>query len=111
MRGVPRARRAISIRALVVERHAEDARGAVEDRDEVVGLVVVEPGDEAEAVAQRPGDQPGARGGADQREARELEPDRARRGALPDHDVELEVLHRGVEHLFHRARAGGGSRR
>ena len=40
-----------------------------DDRLELVGVVVVEPGDEAEAVAQRAGDHPGAGGGADQREA------------------------------------------
>ena len=77
---------------------------APEDRRELVGLVVVEAGDEAEAVAQRAGDQPGAGGRADEREPRQVEPDRARRRALADHDVELEVLHRGIEHLLDRAR-------
>ena len=67
-------------------------------------VVVVEPGDEAEAVAQRAGDQAGARRRAHEREAREIEPDRARRRTLPDHDVELKVFHRGIEHLFDRAR-------
>ena len=90
--------------ALGLERHAEDAGGALDDRDEVVEVVVVEAGDEAEAVAQRAGDEPRAGGGADQREARQVEPDRARRRTLADHDVELEVLHRRVEHLLDRAR-------
>ena len=92
------------LRAFRLERHAEDAGGALDDGDEVVGVVVVEAGDEAEAVAQRAGDQTGAGGGTDQREAREVEADRSRRRALADHDVELEVLHRRVEHLFDRAR-------
>ena len=34
----------------------------------------------------------------------QVEADRARRRALADHDVELEVLHRRIEHLFDRAR-------
>jgi hypothetical protein len=91
-------------RATTLERDAEDARRALDDGDEVVGVVVVEAGDEPEAVAQRAGDEPGAGGGADEREAREVEADRARGRALADHDVELEVLHRRVEHLFDRAR-------
>ena len=47
---------------------------------------------------------PGARRRADEREAREIEPDRARARALPDHDVEAEVLHRGIEAFFDDAR-------
>ena len=34
----------------------------------------------------------------------QVEPDRAGRRALADHDVELEVLHRRIEHLLDRAR-------
>ena len=104
MRGVPRDRRAISSAPSGSSGTPEDARGALDDRDEVGGVVVVEAGDEAEAVAQRAGDETGARGGADEREARQLEADRPRRRALADHDVELEVLHRRVEHLLDRPR-------
>ena len=104
MRGVPRARRAISWRRRRLERDAEDAGGALHDRDEVGGVVVVEAGDEAEAIAQRAGDEAGAGGGADEREARQLEADRTRRRALADDDVELEVFHRRVEHLLDRPR-------
>ena len=39
----------------------------------------------------------------DEREARQIEPDRARGRALADDDVERVVLHRRIEHLFHRA--------
>ena len=104
MRGVPRARRAISAAPSASSGTPRIARRALEDRDEVVGLVVVEAGDEAEAVAQRAGDQAGARRRADEREARQVEADRARRRALADDDVELEVLHRGVQHLLDGAR-------
>ena len=91
-------------RTLRVELDAEYLRGAHQDRREVVDLVVVEPGDEAEAVAQRAGDESGARGRANEREPRQVEADGARRRTFSDHDVELEVLHRGVQHLFDRAR-------
>ena len=47
---------------------------------------------------------PGAGGGTDEREAGEVEADRARRGTLADHDVELEVLHGRVEDLLDRPR-------
>ena len=40
-----------------VQRHAEDARRAVEDELQVLGLVVVEPLLDLEAVAQRRGEQ------------------------------------------------------
>ena len=104
MRGVPRERCAIS-RAPSVSRvtpRISAARG--EDRGELVGHVVVEPRDEAEAVAQRTGDEAGACGRADEREAREVQADRARRRTLADDDVELEVLHRGIEHFLDRPR-------
>ena len=83
-----------------VDRHLEDAGRPLDDGLEIGRVVVVEPGDEPEAVAQRPGDQAGAGGGADQGEAGDVEPDRAGGRALAQHDVELEVLHRRVEHLF-----------
>src|SRR6185295_7820970 len=54
----------------------------------------------AETVAQRRSEQARARGGADQRERRQIELDRARAGTFADHDVELEVLERRIQHLF-----------
>ena len=80
----------------------EDAGGSQHDGLEVDGLVVVEPGDEPEPVAQRTGDEAGAGGGAHERERRDVEPDRAGGGALAEDDVELEVLHRRIEHLLDR---------
>src|SRR5262245_19243274 len=90
-------------RAGGVERDAEDAGGALEDGDQVLGLVVVEPADEPEAVPKGPRDQAGAGRGTHEREPGQVESDRARRRPLPDDDVELEVLHRGVQDLLHRA--------
>ena len=83
MRGVPRDRRAISqapSRSIV---HAEDAGGALDDRAQLVVVVVVEPGDEPEAVAQRAGDQAGAGGGADEGERRQRQADVDAAGPLP----------------------------
>ena len=56
----------------------------------------------AEAVAQRRGEQAGAGGGADQRELGEVDLDRARRRSLADDEVELVVLHGGIEDFLHR---------
>ena len=104
MRGVPRERRAISARATGGTRHAEHRRRALDDPLELFGLVVLEVGGEAEAVAQRVGQQPRPRRRADEGERREVERDARRPGALADHDVDAEVLHREVQHLLGGAR-------
>ncbi len=67
---------------------------------QIVEVVEVEPGNLAEAVSQRAGDQtdPGRR--SDKRERGQLKTDRARCGTLAQHDVELEVLHRWVQDFF-----------
>ena len=64
--------------------------------------IEVEPDRDAEAVAQRIGQQAGTRGRADQREARQIDLDRARCGARPDDEIELEVLHGRIEDLLDR---------
>jgi hypothetical protein len=58
--------------------------------------------DDAETRTQWRGNQPGARGGADQREAIQLEWMDARPGPLSDHQVDPVVFHRGIENLFDR---------
>ena len=85
---------------LLVDVHPQDVGRAPHDERQVVHRVVVQPVREAEAVAQRRGDEPRARGGADEREARQLQPDGAGAGPLPDDDVDLEVLHRRIEDLL-----------
>ncbi len=104
MRGVPRDRRAISQAPSVSICDLEDAGCTLDDRLEFVVLVVVEPGDEPEPVAQRPGDHARARRGPDERERRHREPDARRGRALADDDVELEVLHRRIQDLLDRPR-------
>ena len=81
---------------------AEHARAAIDDLLELGLGVEVEPHRDAEAVAQRIGEQPRAGGGADQRELGEIDLDRARRRPLADDEVELEVLHGGIENFLHR---------
>ena len=83
---------------------AEQPGGAPDDGVELVGLVELQLGGEAEPVAQRPGQQAGPGGRADQGERRDLQRDRGRARTLADHDVDPEVLHREVEHLLGRPR-------
>jgi hypothetical protein len=59
-------------RAGGVDRHAEDAGRAVHDAGQLGDVVELEPLHDAEAVAQRRGQQAGARGRADQRERRQV---------------------------------------
>ena len=66
--------------------------------------VKLQPRHDAKAVAQRVGQHAGARGRAHQREGLQIQLDRARRRAFANHDVDLVVLQRGVEDLFHHRR-------
>src|SRR5262249_33760620 len=82
---------------------SKDPCTAAHDRRELLGRVVVEPEREAEAVAERRRQEPGARRRADERERRQVERQRPRGRALPDRDVEPEVLEGRVEDLLDRA--------
>ena len=64
--------------------------------------IEIEPHRNAEAVAQRIGEKPGARGGADQRELGEIDLHRTRRRPLADDEVELKILHRRIEDFLDR---------
>ena len=112
MRGVPRLRRAISAppsaSSGMPSRRAERARICARS----IGAVEVEPVDDAEAGAQRRRDQPGAGGGADQREARQVDLDAsAPPGPWPSTRSTWKSSMRGVEDLLDRRPAAGGSRR
>ena len=80
------------------------AAAAPDDLLQIVDVVELQAQRNAEALAQRRGDQPGAGGRADQRERRQVDADRARRRPLADHQVELAVLHRRIEDLLDRRR-------
>lgn len=86
------------------QRSIDDGGRALHDRLEVGGLVIVEAGHQPEAITQRAGDQPGTGGGAHQRELWQVKTNRPGGGALTQHDVELEVFDRRVQHLLHRPR-------
>ena len=66
--------------------------------------VELQPLHDAEAIAQRRGQQTRARGRAHQRERLQRQLDGARRRAFADHDVELEILHRRIQHFFDHRR-------
>jgi hypothetical protein len=100
MRGVPRERRAISAAPCGTQANVQDAGRAAHDPGQFLGRIELQALDDAEAVAQWAGQQAGAGGGADQRERRQVELDRARRRALADHDVDLEIFHRRVQHFL-----------
>jgi hypothetical protein len=74
-------RRAIFLRALRRERQAEQARGAVTTCCSSATCRIAGARN-AEAIAQRRRQQALPRGGADEREARQIDPDRARRRPL-----------------------------
>ena len=90
------------MRAFRGERQAEQARAAPHDLLELRHAVEFEPDGNAEALAERRGEKPGARRGADQREAGKIDAHRARRRSLADDEIELEVLHRRIENFLDR---------
>ena len=87
-------------RAADIGRDAEDSCRARDDALELGVVVELQPLHDAEAVAERRGQQSRARRRADQRERLQVELDRARGRSLADHDVELEVFHRRIEDLL-----------
>ena len=99
-----RAARAARDLVGAVRGHAdlEHAGAAGDDLLQFFLGVEIEPHRNAEAIAQGIGEKARARGGADQGEFRKLDLDRARRRSLADDEVELEILHRGIEHFLDR---------
>ena len=68
---------------------------------QLLGGVKIESDRNAEPIAQRRGEEPGAGGGADQGEMGEVNFHRARRRPRADDEIELEILHRRIQNLFH----------
>ena len=104
MRGVPRQRPAISARASRSTSRSSSVAARVEHLLELALVVELEVRGESEPVAQRIRQQSGSGRGADEGERRQIERDGCRASALADHDVDAEVLHRQVQHLFGRPR-------
>jgi len=89
-------------RALRVGGDVEQRSIAAHDFVQLVDLVELQPRRDAEPVAQGRGQQPQPGRRPDQREGLQLDPHGARRRPLADHQIELEILQRGIEHLFDR---------
>lgn len=87
-------------RAAGVDGDFQEIAGTVNDFLERGGVVVVEARLKRETRAERGGEEACAGGGADEGEAWDREADAAGVGALVDHDIEAEILHRGVEILL-----------
>lgn len=100
MRGVPRERPHDLGAAVRLDLDGEQTGGALDDPLQLGGGVELHVPGEAEAVAQRRGQQAGPGRGADEGEGRQFERDGGGAGALADDDVDPEVLHRHVEHLL-----------
>ena len=100
---MPRPRRATSCTPVGRDRRLEQAGGAQDDRFHRGQFVEIEAIDRAEAGAQRRGHQRQPRGCADERETRQLQADAARARPFADDDVQREIFHRRIEHLFHGA--------
>ena len=79
-------------RTLLVDGNVQNGSRAAHDERELLGRVVLQAEGHAEAVAQRTGEQARARRGADEREARQIEPDGAGRRALAHNDIQHEIL-------------------
>ena len=84
------------MRTLAVNLHVQQARRADDDFLEICGHVIIEPFAHGKAREQRRGEQSAARGRADKREARQVQPHAARVRPLVNDDIEFEILHRRV---------------
>ena len=89
------------VRCLVGDLDAEDPRRAPDDAGELLARVEVEAIGDAEPIAERRRQEPRPGGRADQCEGREVESEGSGGRALPDDDVEPEVLERRVQDLLH----------
>ena len=59
--------------------------------------------DHTETVPQRGGKKAGSGGGTNQRESRQIQPDRPDGRPFSDHDIDREIFHGRIQHLFHLA--------
>jgi hypothetical protein len=86
--------------ATVVDADSENATSARNDRLQFVGVVVIETGDQTEAVAQGTGDEARTRRGSDEGEPWQIEANRASGRTFAQHNVELEIFHCRIQHFF-----------
>ena len=106
MRGVPRERSAISAAPSAIDRNLQHLGGALHNHPQFFFRIELQPQQNPEPRAQRRAQQSRPRSRADKRERPNLHHMRSRRRSLPNDDVQLVVLERGVELLFqHRLQA------
>ena len=82
--------------------HLQQRGGPRHDHGQIVDIVEIQTQRNAEAFAQRRGEQAGPGRGPDQGETRQVDPHRAGGRPLADHQVELIVLHGRVEQFLDR---------
>ena len=90
------------VRRLLLELVKAAKCAAPHDEVELRRLIEVEAQGNPETLAQRRGNEAEPRGRADQRELGQVDAHRARRRSFADDEVELEILHRGIEHFLDR---------
>ena len=79
------------------------AEGTADDLRQLLRGVQLKAKHDPKAIAQGCGKLACARGGADQREMRQVQPHGTRGGTLANHDIQCVILHRRVENLLHSA--------
>ena len=102
MRGVPRARRAISSEPSAGDDDAENAGAAIDDLLELRVGIKIKPYRNAERSRNGLVSKAGARGRADKGEFGEIDLHRTRRRSRADDEIELKILHRRVKDLLDR---------
>ena len=78
----------------------EDIRRAKNNLLQLLNGIILEVADHAEAVAERRGQHARPRRRADERKMGQIEADGPGRRALPDHDIDRKIFHRGIEDLL-----------
>ena len=90
--------------ALLVYGNSQQACRTHDDSVQLGRGVKVQAIDQAKPFTKRGREGPGTGRGPDQGKARQVQLDRARRGPLPDYQIQLEILHRRVQRLFDGSR-------
>ena len=87
-------------RAVLADGNIKDGSRAHNNRCKFLGRVILQAECNAEAVAQRTCEQARSRRRTDEREVGQIEANRSRGRPLPHHDIEREILERGIEHFL-----------
>ncbi len=90
--------------AVGLDRVTEDSRRAGENLEQGILSIELEVEHDAKSVSQRTGQQTLTGGCSDHGECGQVEPDGAGRRALTHQDIDLLVLHRGIQDLLDRPR-------